>query len=270
MTTKELHTTDEVQSAIAAIEGHYRKEKDKSGQFGYISTPLYRGHADSSWSLETTLERAGEVDITLERYYRRYASPAYRYLSGFLERKLEYDEKPSLNYSDVQVKLPNYGFLAYLRHHGFPSPLLDWSSSPYIALYFAFHQQTDPTINSVALYCYEEYTGHGKAYTSSQPYISSFGPWEQTHPRHHLQQCEYTMCMVQDDKDLKLTCHEDAFSLPPDRLTDQDRLTKLIIDSSLRLEIMRWLFRMNVTPYSIFKSEDALVKGVSDRLFLDL
>jgi FRG domain len=34
--------------------------------------------------------------------------------------------------------LPAYDLLIYTRHHGFPSPLLDWTRSAYIAAFFTF------------------------------------------------------------------------------------------------------------------------------------
>lgn len=39
---------------------------------------------------------------------------------------------------DIPNTPPGYEFMIYLRHHGFPSPLLDWSRSPYVAAFFCF------------------------------------------------------------------------------------------------------------------------------------
>jgi len=54
-----------------------------------------------------------------------------------------------------QMLSPAYSYLAHLRHNGFPSPLLDWTQSPYVAAYFAFAR---PQGEQVALYVYCEQT----------------------------------------------------------------------------------------------------------------
>jgi hypothetical protein len=66
-------------------------------------------------------------------------------------------EKQCATYDEFDLVLwggrcPGYAYMAYLRHHGFPSPLLDWSRSPYVAAYFAFSRANQAPGERVSIY----------------------------------------------------------------------------------------------------------------------
>jgi hypothetical protein len=82
----------------------------------FRSTFAFRGMADCSWSLETSLSRLGGDFARLERHLiRNFRKYAY----------MESGESPSL-----------WNLLALAQHHGLPTRLLDWTYSPYVALHF--------------------------------------------------------------------------------------------------------------------------------------
>jgi hypothetical protein len=105
------------QSLLTALHGQ-RLIPNQEGQGGHFRSPyVFRGMSDSSWPLQTSLERLGtppdKVEHALLRSFRKYAPRG-----AFTED------------SDWEV-------LSVAQHNGLPTRVLDWSVSPLIAAHFA-------------------------------------------------------------------------------------------------------------------------------------
>src|ERR1035438_2080011 len=98
-------------------------------QFDSLIEPcwVFRGQANARWSLTTSLERAATwrhlpIDHAESQLISAFKSQAHLY---------EADVPPLENDLD---------WVALMQHHGCPTRLLDFTRSPYIALYFALER----------------------------------------------------------------------------------------------------------------------------------
>jgi len=88
---------------------------------------IFRGQEQSLWRLRTAFHRAGRSDIL--RYQLEDGPILWRMLSG-----------RTRHLYDLSNADQNGAFLHLAQHHGYPTPLLDWSYSPYVAAFCAFRK----------------------------------------------------------------------------------------------------------------------------------
>lgn len=257
-------TIDEIQ--------HRYGTHDKGLGYPFQNEIVYRGQSCASWALDTTLERQGNGDFTVLKYMR---------LARMHQQEIESRTShrwPVCSDEEVLAELrrsegalwyrpPCYAYLAYLRHHGFPSPLLDWSLSPYIAAFFAFNDASQSRDPRVAVYAFIETPNGTKANFYGAPVITLVGPRVATHPRHFTQKAVYTWCVApqQDSQDCVIRNHHDVLA---HGRGDQDVLIRITMPAAEKQAALSDLESHNINEYTLFGTEEALVRTVGTRAFL--
>lgn len=252
---------------IHSISELVEKSRDHYATVGggpdYHSSILYRGQSDAEWHLKTTLERFSTCSLNLSEYteYARLIGDRFPELcAASPHARLS----PVNSWAELTENSDNRQIrdaMVSLRHLGFPSPLLDWTRSPYIAAYFAFRGAE--STGQVSVFALKEYAGCGKMTEACKPRICSLGPNLRTHRRHHIQQAEYTACLVKCGSDTIFQNHQSVF-LQGD--LHQDLLVQYVLPCRIRDDALNELHLMNINEHSLFGTEEGLCRALAQEL----
>lgn len=234
--------------------------------------PLFRGQRNGSWKLKSTLERTCRYLKSSEIPYLNYLQ-IMRNVQGDIQR--ETGKKWNLNQtfddcpSQISPYPEEYEFMAYLRHHRFPSPLLDWTVKMKVASFFAFENPSDE--ENVAVYLYLEYIGRGDAGWTGRANLETPFPDIKPDIRHEKQGSRYMLSIATIEGE-KIICNiEEAIK---NKIYIDKKLKKFLIPSREREKVLLKLEGKGINARSLFQDddenslkEDSLIERLKKREF---
>mgnify|MGYP000383255180 CR=1 FL=1 len=212
---------------------------------------LYRGQSDSDWGLRTSFHRTGRADLA--KYFKTDIPKLYRHINAVTGLTFDLNNEEDL------------GSLMYLaQHHGYPTPLLDWTYSPYVAAFFAFSGVKNPEKDqNVRIYIFDHtswaddtlqvksFKSHGFTLTFSELLASG-------NERALPQQAVTTFSNVDW---IEAWIGSNADNEPGKYLKYYD------IPASERNNVMADLRHMGITASSLFPGLDGICQDLKERYF---
>jgi hypothetical protein len=235
---------------------------------------IYRGHSDASWLLESSLHRSFNHASKIRESGQSNPRPINRneHEKIMLER---FKSNAHLYLPHLPEPSDDLSWLALMQHHGAPTRLLDFTFSPYVALFFALESGSE----DASLYCID----HKEMKRDDTSY---FGPDTDEVYSRFLKKDEHTddFCMLAFEPrftnqrlmaqqgllvatNTLSSTHEEILE---DYTNVRASMTKFIIPKRLRYSGLRKLMQMNITSSNLYPGLEGFCKGMTTQPVLGL
>ncbi len=250
-----ISSTEELIRKINSLPNHY----------------IYRGQADAAWSLQSSLERVVGNSWS--------SASAQKFEDFSLER---FQSKFHLYDNENCQPTSKLAWLAAMQHYGVPTRLLDFSESPYVALYFALESFNHNSNTDFSLFALDYRALLEKSINHIRSIDRNFKECRQSIQSKHdeifdqiVDRFSYDIAWVTEPKILNARIDRQAGSfllsgnrakrieevLSSDLYQDVD-IQKLSIPCNLATGVYALLRKMNVTSKSLYGDLDGLAKSI--------
>jgi hypothetical protein len=212
---------------------------------------LYRGQKEP-WRLQTSFHRKGRYRIS--EFTNKDVKQLYKRLSAITS-----------HYFDLNTPDQNGSFFNLLQHHGYPTPLLDWSYSPFVSAFFAFRDlpQNFEGEGNARVYIFDN-----EAWQKKYPQIQHLDP-----PYPHLSVMEFIaidnprLVPQQAVTTVSNIVDIEAYLLQKSESDSAEYLVAIDIPANERESVMRDLRFMGITAGSMFPSIDGVCEELRELNF---